>query len=80
MAYFNPGSEQRGMELKHQLVRASIAAIDAVRTVEPNARFIQAEPLIHVVPATRSGADAAAAERYRLAQFEAWDLLSGRQW
>ncbi|KPY89158.1 beta-glucosidase [Pseudomonas syringae pv. tagetis] len=80
VAYFNPGSRQRGMELKQQLVRASIAAIDAIRTIAPSARFVQAEPLIHVVPATRGHGEAAAAECYRQAQFEAWDFLSGRQW
>ena len=80
VAYFNPTCERRGMELKHQLVRASIAAIDAVREVEPKARFVQADPLIHVVPGTRRNDEIEAAENYRQAQFEAWDLLSGRAW
>ncbi|OUM07864.1 beta-glucosidase [Pseudomonas syringae] len=80
VAYFNPCAEHRSMELKHQLVRASIAAIDAIREVEPNARFVQAEPLIHVVPGTRKSRDAQAAENYRRAQFEAWDLLAGKLW
>ncbi|MEE4705355.1 family 1 glycosylhydrolase [Pseudomonas alliivorans] len=80
VGYFNPGAEHRGMELKHQLVRASIAAIEAIRGVAPDARFIQADPLIHVMPATRRNDEIEAAENYRRAQFEAWDLLSGRQW
>ncbi|MEE5131177.1 family 1 glycosylhydrolase [Pseudomonas alliivorans] len=80
VGYFNPGAEHRGMELKHQLVRASIAAIEAIRGVAPGARFIQADPLIHVMPATRRNDEIEAAENYRRAQFEAWDLLSGRQW
>ncbi|KPW26022.1 beta-glucosidase [Pseudomonas cannabina] len=80
VAYFNPCATNRAMELKQQLVRASIAAIEAIREVEPNARFIQAEPLIHVVAASRRSSDIEAAERYRRAQFEAWDLLSGRLW
>ncbi|KPC23612.1 Uncharacterized protein ABJ99_5179 [Pseudomonas syringae pv. cilantro] len=80
VAYFNPCATNRAMELKQQLVRASIAAIEAIREVEPNARFIQAEPLIHVVAASRRGSDIEAAESYRRAQFEAWDLLSGRLW
>ncbi|SDW64891.1 Beta-glucosidase/6-phospho-beta-glucosidase/beta-galactosidase [Pseudomonas syringae] len=80
VAYFNPCAANRAMELKQQLVRASIAAIEAIREVEPNARFIQAEPLIHVVAASRRSSDIEAAERYRRAQFEAWDLLSGRLW
>lgn len=80
VAYFNPGKERRGMELKHQLVRASIAAIDAVRAVEPRARFVQADPVIHVIPGTRRSDEIEAAENYRQAQFEAWDLLTGKQW
>ncbi|CAM3122618.1 beta-glucosidase [Pseudomonas floridensis] len=80
VGYFNPGVHHRGMELKHQLVRASIAAIDAVREVEPLARFVQADPLIHVLPATHRNDEIEAAENYRQAQFEAWDLLSGRLW
>ncbi|RRV10605.1 glycosyl hydrolase family protein [Pseudomonas sp. v388] len=80
VGYFNPGSERRGMELKHQLVRASIAAIEAIRAVQPSARFVQADPLIHVIPGSRRSDEVEAAENYRLAQFEAWDLLCGRQW
>ena len=41
----------RGDELKRQLVRASIAAIEAVREVDPRARFVQIDPVINVVPA-----------------------------
>lgn len=73
---FNPGSHGRGYELKCQLVRASIAAIEAIRAVDPRARFITAEPLIHVSP----GADpklVQAAETSRLTQFEAFDMLVG---
>ncbi|WP_426149407.1 beta-glucosidase [Pseudomonas sp. DC3000-4b1] len=80
VSYFNPSRERRGMELKHQLVRASIAAIEAIRAVEPRARFVQADPLINVVPAPDRPQDGESAESYRQAQFEAWDLLSGRAW
>jgi beta-glucosidase/6-phospho-beta-glucosidase/beta-galactosidase len=76
---FAPSAEGRGMELKRQLVRAAIAAIAAVREVDPDARFICAEPLIHVDPgANTDPAHVAAAEHYRRAQFEATDLLTGR--
>ena len=80
VAYFNPGALGRGMELKHQLVRASIAAIEAVRAIEPRARFVQADPLINVRAAPGRPGDAEPAEHYRQAQFEAWDLLSGKAW
>lgn len=80
VGYFNPGARGRGQELKHQLVRASIAAIDAIRAHMPDARFVQCEPLIHVIAGTQRAGDISRAEGYRLAQFEAWDLLAGRQW
>lgn len=80
VGYFNPGAHGRGLELKHQLVRASIAAIEAIRDVIPAARFMQCDPLIHVITRSSRSNDIEAAERYRLAQFEAWDMLAGRQW
>jgi beta-glucosidase/6-phospho-beta-glucosidase/beta-galactosidase len=80
VGYFNPGAHGRGLELKHQLVRASIAAIEAIREVMPAARFVQCDPLIHVVARSGRSDDNEAAERHRLSQFEAWDMLAGRQW
>ena len=44
-----PSTFGRGLELKHQLIRATIAATDAVRAVAPGARFITTDPLINVV-------------------------------
>ncbi|WP_133751870.1 beta-glucosidase [Pseudomonas sp. LP_7_YM] len=80
VGYFNPCAHGRGQELKHQLVRASIAAIDAIRQHAPDARFVQCEPLIHVIAGSSRAHEIARAEGYRLSQFEAWDLLAGRQW
>lgn len=77
-AHFNPYGRGRGHELKHQLIRASIAAIEAIRAVEPRARFVQADPLIHVLASVPRDQDKA--EAYRLAQYEAWDMLCGMQW
>lgn len=72
----NPCAKGRGGELKRQLARATIAAIDAIRAVDPRARFVYAEPSIHVTSA--SGRPSPHAEAYRQAQFEAYDLLCGR--
>lgn len=80
VGYFEPGAHGRGLELKHQLVRASIAAIEAVRAVEPRARFVQTDPIIHVLADSSRHEDTAAAEGYRMSQFEAWDLLIGERW
>jgi hypothetical protein len=46
--FLNPFAKKRGPELKAQLVRASIAAIEAVREVDPHARICHAEPIIHI--------------------------------
>lgn len=74
-----PFETGRGFELKRQLVRASIAAIDSIREKVPAARFVQIDPLIHIV--TSPGMTAAQQDEARAhcrAQFEAWDMLAGR--
>lgn len=72
----NPFRSDQAEALKRQLVRASIAAIDAVRAVDPRARIVHAEPVIHVQPISKKNASAAAA--FNGYQFEALDMLSGR--
>ncbi|NYE22280.1 beta-glucosidase [Pigmentiphaga litoralis] len=67
---------ERGGELKRQLVRAAIAAMDAIRTVDGRARFVAVDPMIHVT--ALDAAEAPLAEAATLAQFEAWDMLAGR--
>ncbi|WP_169623161.1 beta-glucosidase [Methylophilus methylotrophus] len=79
-AMFNPMAKGRGLELKQQLVRATIAAIEAIRNVDPRARFITAEPLINVLPRNGRPRDKGPAEAYRQAQFEAFDMLIGEIW
>jgi hypothetical protein len=57
-------------------VRAWIAAVDAIRRVDPGARFVSVEPLIHTVP--RPGSDRAAADAQNESQWEACDMIAGR--
>jgi hypothetical protein len=75
---FNPCWHQRGAELKRQLVRATIAAIDGIRTVDRRAHFITAEPLINVEGGLGDEHHIRGAETYRLAQFEVLEMLAGR--
>ena len=79
VAWLNPYASGRGPELKKQLVRASLAAIAAIREVYPQARFVLTDPLVHVAPADDSAAAREEATRQNLAQFDAWDMLCGRQ-
>ena len=76
--FLNPFGRGRGPELKAQLVRATIAAIEAVREVDPTARICHAEPIIHIAADPDYPEEAPAAEAYRQSQFQAWDMISGR--
>ncbi|WP_158783109.1 beta-glucosidase [Pantoea sp. BAV 3049] len=78
VAWFNPHATGRGRELKQQLVRASVAAMWAIREELPGARFVLTDPLVHVAAADDSAASREEANRQHHAQFEAWDMLSGR--
>lgn len=69
------GPDEEGW-LKRHLVSAGIAGMRAMRTADPDCRFIWAEPLINVIP--RSPAEAGAAEAKRLSQYQTYDMLSGR--
>jgi protoporphyrinogen oxidase/glycosyltransferase involved in cell wall biosynthesis len=67
-----------GPEGKRQLVRATIAGCDAIWSVQPHARMLQCDPLIHVIaPPGRTDWIVQAAD-WRESQFEAWDMLCGR--
>jgi len=77
-AWINPFTRKRGFELKCQLVRATVASIDAIRAVLPGARFVHCEPAIHIAADPSRPRDRAAAEGYRRFQFQTLDMLSGR--
>ena len=79
IALFNPGKRRRGDELKAQLVRAAIAAIEAARAVAPGTRVVHTDPIIHVVGAPDSRRAQNRAAVYREAQFHAWDMICGRR-
>lgn len=74
-----PFGKGRGDALKRQLIRAAIAGCDAIWSVQPNARIVHVDPLIHVVPPLGRKDLATAAKQAREGQFEAWDMLVGRK-
>jgi beta-glucosidase/6-phospho-beta-glucosidase/beta-galactosidase len=77
VGWFYPYGKGRGGELKRQLIRACIAGINAIWDVDPRARIVIVEPLIHVVAPVGEPQFAAEAAAYRNSQFEACDMLSG---
>ncbi len=79
-SYLNPFAHGRGHELKVQLSRAAIAAMEAILLVDPRARFVHADPVINVITEPSRPHEASHAEGHRQAQFQAWDMIAGRAW
>ncbi len=79
VGWFHPHARQRGGEVKRQLVRAWIAAVDAMREVDPGVRLVSVEPLIHTVaPRGLEDVDGLAAAQTE-SQWEAWDMIAGQR-
>jgi len=76
----NPFEAARGVELKAQLVRGTIEAIEEIRSVLPHARFVQPEPIINIIPAAEHPKTWRRVESDNLLQYQAWDMLTGRVW
>lgn len=79
-ARMNPFQVGRGMELKAQLVAATLSAISRIRQVLPHARFLQAEPLIHIADDPERPETLELARRESCAQYQALDMIAGREW
>ena len=81
MEAFAPHGRARGDELKARLVEASIAAITAVREVDARARFLQAEPIIHIAPEYADLPEYPEildhVRGHVAGQYQAWDMLRG---
>jgi beta-glucosidase/6-phospho-beta-glucosidase/beta-galactosidase len=76
---FHPAVRRRGTELKHQLVRAGISSSRAIKSRVSDAIVMFTDPAIHVVSQDPTPSKLRAAEAYRQAQFEAFDMLLGRR-
>jgi beta-glucosidase/6-phospho-beta-glucosidase/beta-galactosidase len=76
---FNPFAQQRGSEMKRQLVQASIESIKAIRKFNQRIRFFHIDPMINVIARDPTPENVAAASAYHRSQFEAFDMITGRQ-
>lgn len=74
-----PHKLTRGYQLKQQLVRASIAAMDAIWKVDSNVRFIQVDPIfMRTAKKPVSIVKKATEDSFREIKFQAFDMLSGK--
>ena len=78
-ALFAPHLEGRAFDLKTALVRAAIAAIDAIWSVSPDATIVSVDPICRVVaPRDRPDLIPIAEDFNTGAVLEGWDMLAGR--
>jgi beta-glucosidase/6-phospho-beta-glucosidase/beta-galactosidase len=79
LEWMYPFAKGREDELKRALAQMDIAGVKAIREVEPNARMVHVDPMVHAVPPLDRPdlADEAHDEAYREA-YEAFDMLFGR--
>lgn len=80
VAVMNPFVMARGVELTVQLVRGTIEAIEAFRSVLPDSRFLQPDPVINIVPSPEHPKTWRRVEGDNLLQYQAWDMLAGHIW
>jgi beta-glucosidase/6-phospho-beta-glucosidase/beta-galactosidase len=78
-ACLNPFARGRGFELKRQIVRANVAAVEGLWEYMPRARVVQIDPAVHITadPATASREHLLDAERHRQYMFQSWDMIAG---
>lgn len=74
-----PEPPDLGYEVKVRLVKAALAAMRAMRQVDPHARFLHVEPVVHIVAPREQPALAPLARQAAAYQWQAWDMLAGRE-
>jgi beta-glucosidase/6-phospho-beta-glucosidase/beta-galactosidase len=71
-------SLSNGFDIKCRLVKAILMGVRAIRQVDPCARFLHIEPLVHVVAPDDQPELAETAAQVRSYQWQTWDMLAGR--
>jgi len=79
LEWMYPFAKGREKELKGALARMAIEGVKAIREVEPKARMVHVDPIVHAVPPPDRPdlADEARDEEQHRAM-ESWDMLAGR--
>jgi beta-glucosidase/6-phospho-beta-glucosidase/beta-galactosidase len=79
MGWMYPFAKGKYAELKRALCRMSIEGVKAIREVDPDARMVHVDPIVHAVPPPDRPdlSDEAREHAYEQA-YEAWDMLYGK--
>ena len=78
VAALNPHTIGRGSELKRNLVRAAAQASEVLLNELATVRLISPEPAVHIVGEPDVAGSESEAAFFNEAQFQAWDMLSGK--
>jgi len=79
LEWMYPFAKGREPELKRALARLAIEGARAIREVEPAARMVNVDPIIHAVPPPdRPDLSDEARDEERRKAVEGWDMLCGR--
>ncbi len=77
VGWWHPFLKGRGDDVKRQLVKASIAAAQAIKKIAPHAVLIQTDPIVNVIPSGKNPENKVHARNFHNAQFHALDMLLG---
>ena len=66
-----------GYAVKRRLARATLAAMAAMRSIDPRARFLHIDPIVHVAAPSDRPDLAPLADQFSQWQWQAWDLIGG---
>ena len=80
VGWFAPYGKERGYELKMKLAKTAIVGMEAIRAVDPEARFVNVDPVCHAVAPGDAPELAAEAAEFTGYQWQSWDMLGGLGW
>jgi len=78
VGYMYPYCYTKSYELKMQLVRATIEAIEVIWLKRPDSRILNIDPSVYVIPANDTNDDRLLARQFNELQYQARDMLIGR--
>jgi len=74
-----PHQKNRGVEMKKQLVKATLAAMKSIWEVDTNVRFIHDDPIFYRTPKDPSSPEQReVANAFIEVKFQAWDMICAR--
>ena len=71
-------TRRSGYAVKRRLVRAALAAMEAIRSIDPRARFLHIEPIVHICAPVGRDELQPLADTIADYQWQVWDLLCGK--